>query len=151
MDNSKGSSSDSSNHAPETQEANLVVRHLKLEGIDDSNQRAMLNEIETTYGVDSASYEEPSATLHIAYNAMECRLAGLERIIMKHGGDVSHDWETTFKKGYYRFIDSNIRDHAVNEVWGHDIESSTGYGTESSTEYDVKSSTEQDKTPKSSK
>ncbi|WP_439136200.1 cation transporter [Pseudomaricurvus sp.] len=103
---------------PQTREVHLVVRHLKLEGIDSSNERAMLNEIETTYGVDSASYEAPSSTLHIGYDAMECDLEGLEQIILKHGGDVSHDWNTAFKEGYYRFLDSNIRDHVVNEVWG---------------------------------
>lgn len=111
-------SSDSSKNTPETRAAHLVVRHLKLEGIDSSNERAMLNEIETTYGVDSASYEATSNTLHIAYDAMECNLEGLENIILKHGGDVSHDWNTTFKEGYYRFLDGNIRDHVVSEVWG---------------------------------
>ncbi|GAB3092206.1 cation transporter [Aestuariicella hydrocarbonica] len=105
-------------NTPEHQAVSLVVRHLKLEDVDHSNLPQILSDIETTYGVDSASFEEASSTLHIAYDAIQCSLEGLEGIIQTHGGDIAHDWETVFKEGYYRFVDSNIRDHAVSEVWG---------------------------------
>lgn len=109
---------DTSPQSSEPRKVSLVVRHLRLDDVNGGNRVALLNEIETTYGVDSTSYDESAATLHIAYDALQCSLDGLENIIQSHGADIAHDWQTQFREGYYRFVDSNIRDLEVSEVWG---------------------------------
>ena len=109
---------DTSPQSSETRKVSLVVRHRRLDDVNGGNRVALLNEIETTYGVDSTSYDESAATLHIAYDALQCSLDGLENIIQSHGADIAHDWQTQFREGYYRFVDSNIRDLEVSEVWG---------------------------------
>jgi hypothetical protein len=34
-----------------------------------------------------------------------------------NGGDISHDWWTNFKEGYYQFVDENIRENAKHKPW----------------------------------
>lgn len=103
---------------PEPRRVSLVVRHFRLNDVNDDNRSALLNAIETTFGVDSTSYDEGSSTLHIAYDALQCNLDGLEDVILSHGAEIAHDWQTQFREGYYRFADGNIRDLEVEAVWG---------------------------------
>ena len=42
---------------------------------------------------------------------------GIENIIKINGADISHDWWTNFKEGYYQFVDENIRDNAKHKPW----------------------------------
>lgn len=99
-------------HRPGVREVNLVVRHLKLEGVEENNKTAILNEIDHKYGIDSVSYDDKSQTLNVAYDASHCQLDGIEDIIRSHGGEVAHDWWTHLKESYYMFIDQNVKDNA---------------------------------------
>ncbi len=99
-------------HRVGVQEANLVVRHLKLENITDEKQQAIVAEIDQTFGVDNVSYDKQSQTINLAYDATRCNLEGLEEIISKHGADVAHDLWTHFKESYYRFVDENVKDNS---------------------------------------
>lgn len=103
---------------PEPRPVRLVVRHLRLNYVDNTNRSALLSAVETAFGVDSASYDEGSCTLNIAYDALQCNLDGLETIIQDQGADIAHDWQTQLREGYYRFADGNIRDLEVQAVWG---------------------------------
>ncbi len=99
-------------HRVGVREANLVVRHLKLEKITEENKALILTEIDQTFGIDNVSFDDKSQTLNLAYDATHCDLEGLEEIIRKHGADISHDLWTHFKESYYKFTDKNIKDNA---------------------------------------
>jgi hypothetical protein len=104
-------------HRVGVQEANLVVRHLKLENITDEKQQAIVAEIDQTFGVDNVSYDKQSQTINLAYDATRCNLEGLEEIISKHGADVAHDLWTHFKESYYKYVDENVKDNAQHQPW----------------------------------
>jgi hypothetical protein len=104
-------------HRVGVKEANLVVRHLKLEKINEQNKADILSEIDQTFGIDNVSYDDASQTLNVAYDATHCDLDGLEEIIAKHGADIAHDLWTRFKESYYKYSDENVKDNAEHEPW----------------------------------
>jgi hypothetical protein len=55
--------------------------------------------------------------LHIGYDATHCNLDGIETIIRAHGADISDDFWTKIKEGYYQFVDENIRENAKHKPW----------------------------------
>lgn len=104
-------------HRVGVKEVNLVVRHLKVEGMDDGNKDAIVDAIDHTFGIDSVQYDQLTATLHLAYDATHCNLDGLEEMLLQHDAEISHDWWTRFKEGYYQFVDENVRDNAKHQPW----------------------------------
>ena len=98
-------------------EINLVVRHLKLEPADQNNLQAVVAEVDQLYGLDAISFDEKSHVLNLAYDASRICLDGIEDVLKKHGVEVSHDWWTHFKEGYYKCIDGNVKDNANHEPW----------------------------------
>jgi len=98
-------------------EINLVVRHLKLEPADQNNLQAVVAEVDQLYGLDAISIDEKSHVLNLAYDASRICLDGIEDVLKKHGVEVSHDWWTHFKEGYYKCIDGNDKDNANHEPW----------------------------------
>jgi hypothetical protein len=104
-------------HRVGVSEANLVLRHLKLSNIDDAKISAIIREIDAVFGVDAVSFEREKQTLHIGYDATHCDLDGLENIVKINGAEISHDWWTNFKEGYYQFVDENIRENAKQKPW----------------------------------
>ncbi|HAB79602.1 MAG TPA: hypothetical protein DCE62_04895 [Glaciecola sp.] len=104
-------------HRVGVSEANLVLRHLKLTNVDDAKINAIIRDIDATFGVDAVSFEDKKQTLHIGYDATHCDLDGIKNIVKMNGGDISHDWWTNFKEGYYQFVDENIRDNAKHKPW----------------------------------
>ena len=87
-------------------EVSLVVRHLKLETTTKETLEQALAEI-----------DEKSHVLNLAYDATRTCIDGLEEILKGHEIEVSHDWWTHFKEGYYRFVDQNIQENAKTEPW----------------------------------
>jgi hypothetical protein len=104
-------------HRVGVSEANLVLRHLKLSNIDDAKISAIIQEIDAVFGVDAVSFEHEEQTLHIGYDVTHCDLGGLENIVKINGAEISHDWWTNFKEGYYQFVDENIRANAKHKPW----------------------------------
>jgi hypothetical protein len=102
-------------HRVGVSEANLVVRHLKLEAINDDNKQLIIDEIDQEFGIDSVSFDDDSKTLNVAYDAVRCKLHGIEDIVKKHGADISHNWWTHFKESYYQFVDQNMKDNAKHK------------------------------------
>ncbi len=98
-------------------EVNLVVRHLKLEPSEGTCLLEAIAEVDQLFGLDDISFDDRSHVLNIAYDASRLCLDGIEDILKKHGIEVSHDWWTHFKEGYYRFIDENVQDNAGHESW----------------------------------
>tara|TARA_R110001606_G_scaffold128557_2_gene263122 strand:- start:3311 stop:3679 length:369 start_codon:yes stop_codon:yes gene_type:complete len=104
-------------HRVGVNEVNLVVRNLKLVGVNETNRDAIVEAIDHTYGIDSVQYDDKTATLHLAYDATHCQLDGLEEMLLQHGADISHDWWTHFKEGNYQFVDENVRENAKHKPW----------------------------------
>lgn len=100
-------------HRPGVREANLVIRHLKLTGLNDSNKAQLTAKIDETFGVDMVSIE--ADILNVAYDATHCDIDGIEAIIKQHDADISHDWWTNIKHGYYQFVDENVKDNAKHD------------------------------------
>jgi hypothetical protein len=96
-------------------EVALVVRHLKLVDTSGHDMAEVVREIDTIYCLDSVHYENASHTLHIAYDASRICIDCIEKVLQKHEVEVSHDWWTRFKEGYYRFVDQNVKDNASGE------------------------------------
>jgi len=99
-------------HRAGVSEVNLVVRHLKLEATEKLNISKTIEEIDQLKGLDSVSFDEQSKVLNIAYDATQLDIDVIEDIISKYGLEVSHDWWTHFKEGYYRFVDKNVKDNS---------------------------------------
>merc|ERR1711991_358420 len=98
-------------------EVNLVVRHLKLEPTEAASIKTAIDEIDHLYGLDSISFDGRSHVLNLAYDASRLCLDGIEDLLTKHKIEISHDWWTHFKEGYYKFVDQNIKDNATHEPW----------------------------------
>jgi len=101
-------------HRPGVKETSLVVRHLKLEGVDVDNQQAILDCLDHEFGIDDVSYDKELCTLHLSYDATHCSLEGVEELIRRHGADISDDWWTHLKDEYYKFVDQNVKDNAAH-------------------------------------
>lgn len=98
-------------------EENLVVRHLKLEGITQANKDEILDRIDHVIGIDSVSFDEESATLILAYDATHCDLALFQQLIQEQGADLSHTMWTRVKEGYYKYVDQNVKDNAEHDPY----------------------------------
>lgn len=98
-------------------EVNLVARHLKIENTSHEKIQATIEEIDALYGMDSVSFDDKSRVLNLAYDASRLCIDDVEKIMDKHGLEVSHDWWTHFKEGYYRFVDENVKDNAKRDPW----------------------------------
>lgn len=106
-----------SQHRLGVSEVNLVVRHLQLDNITETNKDLLLAEIDAIYGIDNVSFNDKAAVLNIAYDASRCNLDGIEEVIRQHGADVANDWWTHFKESYYKYVDQNVKDNAAHEPW----------------------------------
>tara|TARA_B100000745_G_scaffold300562_1_gene255302 strand:- start:5477 stop:5848 length:372 start_codon:yes stop_codon:yes gene_type:complete len=98
-------------------DVNLVVRHLKLEPADDDRIQKAVAEIDEIYGLDAVSFDERSHVLNVAYDATRICIDCIEEVLTKYEIEISHDWWTRFKEGYYRFVDQNVKDNASSEPW----------------------------------
>ncbi|MGE6812121.1 MULTISPECIES: cation transporter [unclassified Pseudoalteromonas] len=104
-------------HKVGVSEVNLVVRYLKLTNVDGTKVDAILHDIDTTFGVNKVSFEYEKQTLHVSYDATHCSLQSIKNTIKINGADISYDWWTNFKEGYYEFVDKNIRENAKHKPW----------------------------------
>lgn len=98
-------------------EATLVARHLKLEPVSLEIISAAIEDIDHIYGLDAVSFDEKSQVLTISYDASRTNIDSIEEILIKYEINVSHDWWTHLKEGYYRFVDENVKTNAHTEPW----------------------------------
>jgi len=98
-------------------EINLVTRNLKIKISPSSNIKDAWHEINEIYGLDEISFDESSGVLKLAYDASRVNLDEIEAVLLKYSVDISHDWWTTFKEDYYKFVDQNIKDNAKHDPW----------------------------------
>lgn len=98
-------------------EINLVVRHLKLEPVDQTKLEAAITEVDQLYGLDAISFDEKNHVLNLAYDASRISLDGIEEVLKNYDVEVSHGWWTGFKEGYYKFVDENVKENAGHQPW----------------------------------
>lgn len=104
-------------HRLGVEKVNLVVRHLKLQPCSSETIGEAMSEIDQLYGIDAITFDEKSHVLNLAYDASRLCLEGIEDMLAQRGIEISHDWWTHFKEGYYKFVDQNIMDNSKHEPW----------------------------------
>ena len=104
-------------HRVGVRENNLVVRNLRLSKVTDENINALIAEIDHMFGLDEVSFNRKDRTIHLAYDAANLNLDGIENVIRKHGVDIHNDWWTHTKEGYYKYCDQNVKDNFDHEPW----------------------------------
>ena len=108
-------------------EVNLVVRHLKMEPVDQTSLQAAIAEVDQIYGLDATSFYEKNHVLNLAYNASKNCLDDIEEVLKSYCVDVGRNWWTHFKEIYYKFVGENVKEKAVHYPWGcHQIPSGVG-------------------------
>ena len=105
------------NHRVGVKEQNLVVRNLKLSNVTEESCDELVKEIDQLFGIDEVSYNIKEGEIHLAYDAANVSLDGIEEVIRKYGADVHNDWWTHTKESYYKFVDQNIKDNSVHKPW----------------------------------
>ncbi|MEH6594154.1 MAG: cation transporter [Colwellia polaris] len=104
-------------HRVGVRENNLVVRNLRLTKVTDENIDGLIAEIDHLFGLDEVSFNRKERTIHLAYDAANLNLDGIENVIRKHGVDIHNDWWTHTKEGYYKYCDQNVKDNFEHEPW----------------------------------
>jgi len=104
-------------HRVGVRESNLVVRNLRLSGVTAKNINAFIEEIDQLFGLDEVSFNQATEIIHLAYDAVNLNLDGIEAVIKKHGVEIHDDWWTHTKEGYYKFCDENVKDNFEHEPW----------------------------------
>jgi hypothetical protein len=115
-------------HRVGVRENNLVVRNLRLAKVSNENITALIEEIDQLFGLDEVSYNEAKETIHLAYDAVNLNLDGIEDVIKKHNVDIHDDWWTHTKESYYKFCDQNVKDNFEHKPWScHKTPPGTGH------------------------
>ena len=96
-------------------EVNLVDRHLMVHKTGEVRILEAIAEINEIYGLDEVSFDERTLVLNLAYDASKVCIDRIEEVLEKHNIEISHDWWTHFKAGYYRYVDENLMDNASHE------------------------------------
>lgn len=104
-------------HRIGVREVNLVVRNLRLTNVTNENIDLLISEINEMFGLDEVSFNQKEQSIHLAYDAANLNLDGIEGVIKKHGADIHDDWWTHTKESYYKFCDQNVKDNFVHEAW----------------------------------
>lgn len=104
-------------HRVGVREVNLVLRHLKLAPQDPAEVMPAIDELDKLYGLDAVSYDPKTQVLNLAYDATHLNLDGIEQVLSRFTIEISHDWWTHFKEGYYKYVDQNVKDNASHEPW----------------------------------
>lgn len=104
-------------HRVGVREQNLVVRNLKLGNVTTQNCDALVDEIDRLFGIDGVSYNIKTGEIHLAYDAVNINLDGIEQVIRKHGADIHDDWWSHTKESYYKFVDQNVKENAEHKPW----------------------------------
>jgi len=76
-------------HRVGVRESNLVVRNLRLSNVTHDNIKALIEEIDPLFGLDEVSFNKSKEIIHLAYDAANLNLEGIEKVIKKHGVGIS--------------------------------------------------------------
>ena len=104
-------------HRVGVRESSLVVRNLRLSKVTDENIDELIEDIDQMVGLEEVSFNRKEQTIHLAYDAVNLNLDGIEGVIREHGVDIHNDWWTNTKEGYYKFVDQNVKDNAEHTPW----------------------------------
>jgi len=102
-------------HRVGVSEVNLVIRKLQLKELTELNRAKIVTEIDEAFGIDNVTLDIKDGLLHLAYDVTHINLDAIEIIIHKHGADISDDWWSHLKEGYYRFVDQNMMENSKHK------------------------------------
>jgi len=79
-------------HRVGVRESNLVVRDLRLSNVTSENIKALIEEVDQLFGLDEVCFNQEKEIIHLAYDAANLNLDGIETVIKKHGVEIHDDW-----------------------------------------------------------
>ncbi|MBC8259976.1 MAG: cation transporter [SAR324 cluster bacterium] len=101
-------------HRQVLNEAFLVNRKLKLEGLIEQNKSSILAEIAQLHGIVSTSIVDEIMLLKVSYDGSKLGMNDFEHILNTFNCQFATDWWSRCKLNWYRSIDNNIRDNAAH-------------------------------------
>lgn len=93
----------------------LVTRHIKLDTFDSTNKEKVLSDIRHLIGVDSVTISPSHDCLTLHYDASKRQLTDFESVLTRYHCQLSNRKVDEFKRGWYRFIDNNIYNNALQD------------------------------------
>lgn len=103
------------NHKTGVTGVNQVTRKLKLSGVDEGKTEALVIETRQLPGMDTVEYLPASVTLICVYDAAQCGVDAVEKVLNGYGAQFASSIWNRLKIGYFRFIDQNIKDNAAHQ------------------------------------
>ncbi|MGR9116073.1 MAG: cation transporter [Gammaproteobacteria bacterium] len=101
-------------HRPGINEDFLMIRHLRLEGLDSRKTESITSVIDNIAGIDTVSIKEEKQILDLSYDASQVNIKQIEEIIKQNGCDIAQDWWSRLKEDWYRFTDENAQSNATH-------------------------------------
>ncbi|SFT35057.1 hypothetical protein [Halomonas saccharevitans] len=98
-------------------EATLVTRTLKLKPHESWRMEAAIAQVDNLFGMDKAFYDDELSQLRLAYDAQRLCIDDVEKVLERHGVDISSGRWNRIKEEYYRFVDQNVKDNAKQKPW----------------------------------
>ena len=99
----------------------LLMRHIKLEGVEPAGTQSIIDQLSELREIDNASFAftGKNYVLSVSYDASikPQPLEDARQILDRHGITIARDWWTRNKVGYYEFVDQNVFDNARHEPW----------------------------------
>jgi len=93
----------------------LTKHQLGLVGLEQSNSKKLLTEIDALPWVDRVWLKAEKQTIKIAYEASHHSIDELIAIVEKHGASIKDSWWSQTKLGWQRQTDENIKNNAKHE------------------------------------
>ena len=94
----------------------LTKHSLSLRGVNESNAKAITEELDGLPCVDRVWLSTTKGTLKIAYDASHHNIDEMIAIVEKHGAAIKNNWWSRTKLGWQRQTDENIKDNARHEA-----------------------------------
>ncbi|EMP54694.1 hypothetical protein MSNKSG1_15332 [Marinobacter santoriniensis NKSG1] len=101
-------------HKPTSQEAFLLKRKLKVDGLSESEWEDFIQELNQHPCIDFAELQWGDQ-LNVTYDGTHWSTDELLGLVQSHGGKLRDGWWTRRKLAWYRFTDDNVRANASHE------------------------------------
>ncbi len=93
----------------------IVTRHIKLASFNSHKKEQILSTVRQLIGVDSVTISDKNDCLTLQYDASKRQLSDFECVLSKYQCRFSTSKVDTFKLGWYRFVDNNIYNNALQD------------------------------------
>ena len=94
-----------------------VVRHIRVASCSPDTLRRLNAECEHESGQAVFELERHGRQLKVSYDASHTGLDEVEAILNAHHLVLAPGWWPRVRRGWYQFVDQNVRDNAQHEPW----------------------------------